>query len=67
MTELAAGTEIETDAARSMPDQWQQTAIGAVIYDMDAELVALQARCSKTQALKQDMMHGLLTGRIRLV
>ena len=34
---------------------------------MDTELAALQARRSKTQALKQAMMQELLTGRIRLV
>jgi type I restriction enzyme S subunit len=34
---------------------------------MDAENAALEARCTKTQALKQGMMKELLTGRIRLV
>lgn len=38
-----------------------------VLSDMDAELAALQARRSKTQALKQAMMQELLSGRIRLV
>ena len=45
----------------------EQTAIAAVLSDMDTELAALQARRSKTQALKQAMMQELLTGRIRLV
>ena len=52
----------------SLPsDPAEQTAIAAVLSDMDTELAALQARRSKTQALKQAMMHALLTGRIRLV
>ena len=45
----------------------EQTAIAAVLSDMDTELAALQARRSKTQALKQAMMQELLTGRIRLI
>jgi type I restriction enzyme S subunit len=45
----------------------EQTAIAAVLSDMDAELAALEARRDKTRALKQGMMQELLTGRIRLV
>jgi type I restriction enzyme S subunit len=45
----------------------EQTAIAAVLSDMDAELTALEARRDKTRALKQGMMQELLTGRIRLV
>ena len=51
----------------SAPLPVEQTAIAAVLSDMDTELAALQARRSKTQALKQAMMQALLTGRIRLV
>lgn len=50
-----------------IPPYAEQTAIADVLSDMDAELAALQARRSKTQALKQAMMQQLLTGRIRLV
>ena len=50
-----------------VPPLPEQTAIAAVLSDMDTELAALQARRSKTQALKQAMMQELLTGRIRLV
>jgi type I restriction enzyme S subunit len=50
-----------------MPAAPEQTAIAAVLSDMDTELAALQARRSKTQSLKQAMMQELLTGRIRLV
>lgn len=45
----------------------EQTAIAAVLSDMDAELSALEARRDKTRALKQGMMQELLTGRTRLV
>lgn len=45
----------------------EQTAIAAVLSDMDAELAALLARRDKTHALKQGMMQELLTGRTRLV
>ena len=44
----------------------EQTAIAAVLSDMDAELAALEARRDKTRALKQAMMQELLTGRTRL-
>ena len=45
----------------------EQTAIAAVLSDMDAELAALKQRRDKTRALKQGMMQELLTGRTRLV
>ncbi len=51
----------------SLPSQAEQTAIAAVLSDMDAELAALEARRDKTRALKQGMMQELLTGRTRLV
>lgn len=44
----------------------EQTAIAAVLSDMDAELAALDARLTKTRALKQAMMSELLTGKTRL-
>ncbi len=50
-----------------LPAQAEQTAIAVVLSDMDTELAALQARRSKTQALKHAMMQELLTGRIRLI
>ena len=45
----------------------EQTAIAAVLSDMDAELAALDARRDKTRDLKQAMMQELLTGRTRLL
>jgi type I restriction enzyme S subunit len=50
-----------------LPTLAEQTAIAAVLSDMDAELAALEARREKTRALKQGMMQELLTGRTRLI
>ena len=51
----------------TVPAAPEQTAIAAVLSDMDAELAALEARRDKTRALKQAMMQELLTGKTRLV
>jgi type I restriction enzyme, S subunit len=45
----------------------EQTAIAAVLSDMDAEIAALEQRLGKVKSLKQGMMQELLTGRTRLV
>lgn len=45
----------------------EQRAIAAVLSDMDAEIVALEARRDKTRAIKQGMMQELLTGKTRLL
>jgi type I restriction enzyme S subunit len=45
----------------------EQSAIAAVLADMDAEIAALEGRRDKTHALKQGMMQELLTGRTRLL
>ncbi|MHB1813555.1 MAG: restriction endonuclease subunit S [Steroidobacteraceae bacterium] len=50
-----------------IPSLPEQTAIAAILSDMDAELSALEERRDKTRALKQAMMQELLTGRTRLV
>ena len=49
------------------PSLPEQSAIAAVLADMDAEIDALQQRCDKTRAIKQGMMQELLTGRTRLI
>ena len=49
------------------PSLEEQAAIAEVLSDMDAELAALEARRTKTRALKQGMMQELLTGKTRLV
>ena len=51
----------------SIPPPPEQTAIAAILSDIDAELATLEARRDKTRALKQAMMQELLTGRIRLI
>lgn len=50
-----------------LPPPDEQTAIAAVLSDMDAEIVALEQRREKTRAIKQGMMQELLSGRRRLV
>jgi type I restriction enzyme, S subunit len=50
-----------------LPPLPEQRAIAAVLTDLDDEIDALQARRDKTHAIKQAMMHELLTGRTRLV
>lgn len=50
-----------------LPSYAEQTAIGTVLSDMDAELSALEARRNKTRDLKQAMMQELFTGRTRLL
>ncbi len=50
-----------------VPSLPEQTAIAAVLTEMDAELAVLEQRHAKTRALKQGMMQELLTGRTRLV
>jgi type I restriction enzyme, S subunit len=70
----AVGTKVSGISKRNIPKLTlpvpsipEQTAIAAVLSDMDAELSALEARRDKTRALKQAMMQELLTGRTRLV
>ena len=48
------------------PTAEEQTAIAAILSDMDTELAALEAKLAKARAIKQGMMQELLTGRIRL-
>lgn len=51
----------------ALPPLPEQTAIAAILSDMDAEIEALEKRLEKTRALKQGMMQELLTGKTRLV
>ncbi|HZL19977.1 MAG TPA: restriction endonuclease subunit S [Polyangia bacterium] len=50
-----------------LPSDTEQTAIAAVLSDMDADIAALESKLAKTRQVKQGMMQELLTGRIRLV
>ena len=51
----------------TIPKAEEQTAIAAILSDMDAEIAALEGKLAKARSLKQGMMQELLTGRIRLV
>jgi len=48
-------------------DVVEQEAIASLLFDMDAEIAALEQRCDKARAIKQGMMQQLLTGRTRLI
>ncbi|MFB9242205.1 restriction endonuclease subunit S [Massilia antarctica] len=48
-------------------DKLEQTAIAAILSDMDAEIADLEAHLTKARAIKQGMMNQLLTGKIRLI
>ncbi len=50
-----------------LPSITEQTAIAAVLSDMDKEITALEERRDKARAIKQGMMQALLTGHVRLV
>ena len=49
------------------PPLREQTAIAAILSDMDAEIAELEAKLAKARQVKQGMMQELLTGRIRLI
>ena len=49
-----------------LPLRHEQAAITAILSDMDAEIVVMEAKLAKARQLKQGMMQELLTGRIRL-
>ncbi|WP_084502213.1 restriction endonuclease subunit S [Fundidesulfovibrio putealis] len=51
----------------SLPPLAEQTAISAILSDMDAELSTLESKLSKARQIKQGMMQELLTGRVRLI
>jgi type I restriction enzyme S subunit len=48
-------------------DEKEQTAIDAILSDMDTEIAALEEKLAKANQIKQGMMQELLTGRIRLI
>ena len=49
------------------PTTEEQSAIAAILSDMDAEIDAMTAKLDKVRNIKQGMIQELLTGRIRLV
>ena len=50
-----------------MPSLKEQRAIGGVLCDADAEIVALERRLASVRNIKRGMMQELLTGRTRLM
>lgn len=71
---LASGTraklnrgEMNKIVVNTPRQEAEQTAIAAILSDMDAELAALEAKLAKARQLKQGMMQELLTGKTRLV
>jgi type I restriction enzyme S subunit len=50
-----------------VPPLPEQTAIAAVLSDMDAEIAALESKLAKARQIKQGMMQELLTGKVRLI
>ncbi len=56
-----------TQVRIELPPLAEQTAIANILFDMDAEVAALERRRDKTRAVKQGMMQQLLTGQTRLV
>jgi type I restriction enzyme S subunit len=60
-------TQILNNISVVLPTFPEQTAIAAVLSDMDAEIAVLERRLAKTRALKQGMMQELLTGKTRLI
>ena len=50
-----------------LPPLPEQTAIAAILTDMDTDITTLETRLAKTKALKTGMCQDLLTGKIRLL
>ena len=72
--DASAGTTVGTytisgarKTAIPFPSLAEQTAIAAILSDMDAEIAAGDANVAKARQLKEGMVQELLTGRIRLV
>ena len=64
--QLGLGRKSVEEQEIPFPTLAEQTAIAAILSDMDSEIVALEKRRDKTRLLKQGLMQELLTGRIRL-
>ncbi|WP_161556391.1 restriction endonuclease subunit S [Dickeya undicola] len=60
-------TTILKGIAVIMPEYEEQTAIAAILSDMDQDIQTLQQRLEKNRQLKQGMMQALLTGKTRLI
>ena len=60
-------TDVNAFIIKLPKDESEQTAIAAILTDMDTEIAALKTKLAKAHKVKQGMMQELLTGRIRLV
>ena len=60
-------TDVKEFAITIPTDPAEQTAIAAILSDMDTELDALEGKLGKARKIKQGMMQELLTGKTRLV
>ena len=61
------GSNALADIDLIIPLVEEQAFIASVLFDMDAEIDALEAKLEKIRQLKQGMMYNLLTGKIRRV
>jgi len=52
---------------KAFPSHSEQIHIATILSDMDAEIVALEAKMEKYRKIKLGMMQNLLTGKIRLI
>jgi type I restriction enzyme S subunit len=50
----------------TLPKPEEQTHISTILFDMDAEITALETKLEKYRKVKLGMMQNLLTGKIRL-
>jgi type I restriction enzyme S subunit len=66
-TMASLNTHILNGLCVTLPSLREQTAVAAVLSDIDAELAVLEGRRDKTRALKEGMIQELLTGRTRLI
>jgi len=67
-TFLEIGKSQLTSFETKLPsDKTEQSAIAAVLSDMDVEIAALEAKLVKYRQLKEGMVHNLFTEKIRLV
>ncbi len=60
-------TDVKVFGIELPKDEAEQTAIAAILSDMDAEIAALETKLAKACQVKQGMMQELLTGKVRLV
>jgi type I restriction enzyme, S subunit len=66
-TMASLNTQILKRVMIVLPELREQSAIAAVLSDLDAEIATLETKLAKARQIKQGMMHNLLTGNIRLV